>query len=61
MNFKIELTEQQVAIIGQILGKAPYEVAAPLIGDIQRQIDSQQKPNGGKKALNLEESRRSDN
>lgn len=61
MNFKLELTEQQVAIIGQILGKAPYEVAAPIIADIQRQIDSQQKPNGGKKAIDLEDGRRSAN
>lgn len=58
MSFTLELTEQQVAIIGKALGSAPYELVAPLIAEIQRQIDTQQKSNGGKKAINLDEGRR---
>lgn len=62
MAFKLELTEQEVAIIGKALGSAPYELVAPVIANIQRQIDAQQPPNGGRKAVDLGgESRRPTN
>ena len=38
---KLELSEQHVAIIGQALGNSPYNVAAPVIAELQRQIDAQ--------------------
>lgn len=47
MIFKLELNEQQIAILGQIIGKAPYEVAAPLITEMQKQIDAQQPKGNG--------------
>ncbi len=46
---KFEFSEQMVAVMGQLIGKAPYEVAAPILQEIQRQIDAQQK---GTKPLN---------
>lgn len=42
--FKFELTEQHVAIIGVALGKAPYETVAPVIAELQRQINEQKQP-----------------
>ncbi len=41
---KFELSEQTVATIGQILGKAPYEVVAPILAEMQKQIDAQKNP-----------------
>lgn len=41
---KLELSEQHIAIIGQALGNAPYNVAAPVVAELQRQINEQQKP-----------------
>lgn len=41
---KLELSEQHVTIIGQALGNAPYNVAAPVLAEIQKQINEQQKP-----------------
>lgn len=46
---KFEFSEQMVAVIGQLLGKAPYELAAPILSEMQKQIDAQQK---GPKPLN---------
>lgn len=43
---KFELSEQMVAIIGKALGAMPYEMSAPVIAELQKQIDAQQKPNG---------------
>ena len=39
---KFELSEQTVAIIGAALQKAPYEVVAPVIAELQKQINEQQ-------------------
>ena len=41
---KFELTEQQVAVIGKALGAQPYDLAAPVIAELQKQIAAQQKP-----------------
>ena len=37
---KLELTEQQIAIIGQALQEIPYKFAHPVLTDIQKQIDA---------------------
>ena len=39
-----ELSEQMAVTIGQILGKAPYEVVAPILAEMQKQIDAQKNP-----------------
>jgi hypothetical protein len=38
---KLELSEQMVAVIGASLGNAPYRDSAPVIAEMQRQIDAQ--------------------
>lgn len=38
---KFELSEQHVAIIGAALGKAPYDTVAPVIAELQKQINAQ--------------------
>ena len=39
---KLELTQEQLQIIGAALSEMPYRVAAPLVAEINRQIVSQQ-------------------
>lgn len=41
---KFELSEQYVAIIGKALGAQPYDAVAPVIAELQKQINEQQKP-----------------
>ena len=41
---KFEISEQMVMTIGQILGKAPYEAVAPILTEMQKQIDEQKRP-----------------
>ncbi len=41
---KLELSEQMIAVIGQALGQAPYNVAAPVVAEIQKQINAQKAP-----------------
>ena len=43
MTIKLELPEQMVAVIGEALQNAPYKHAAPVLVEIQKQIDAQQK------------------
>lgn len=43
---KFELSEQHVNVIGAALGKAPYEIAAPVIAELQKQVNAQQQPAG---------------
>lgn len=43
MKYQIEITEQQLQILSSALGKLPFEVVAPLISDIQKQITEQTK------------------
>jgi hypothetical protein len=38
---KFELSEQHVNVIAQALGNAPYSVAAPVIAELQNQINAQ--------------------
>lgn len=40
---KLELSEQHIAVIGQALGQAPYNVAAPVIAELQKQINEQKR------------------
>lgn len=42
MKYKIEITEQQLQILSSALGKLPFEVVAPLISELQKQINDQQ-------------------
>ena len=41
--FTLILTEQEISIIGQLLGEAPYKVSAPLINKLTTQIQEQEK------------------
>ena len=40
---KLELTQEQLQIIGAALSEMPYRVAAPMIAEINRQIAEQEK------------------
>ena len=40
---KLELTQEQLQIIGAALAELPYRISAPLIAEIERQIVEQQK------------------
>lgn len=51
---KLELTADQVNIIGKALGAQPFDLVAPLIAELQKQINPQlqqqqaaQQPPGG--------------
>ena len=35
----IVLTQSQLDVVGQLLGKAPYEVSAPILSSIQNQLN----------------------
>jgi 16S rRNA A1518/A1519 N6-dimethyltransferase RsmA/KsgA/DIM1 with predicted DNA glycosylase/AP lyase activity len=39
---KLELTEQMLQIIGDALANAPYRISAPVLMEIQKQIEAQQ-------------------
>lgn len=41
---KLEVTEQEVQVIGAGLMKLPFEVAAPLLEKLQKQVNDQLKP-----------------
>lgn len=41
MEYNIKFTQDQLVILSQALGKLPFEIVAPLINDIQKQIDLQ--------------------
>lgn len=38
---KFELSPQMLSVISQALGNAPYSVAAPVVAELQRQINAQ--------------------
>ncbi len=38
---KFELTEEHVAVLGRALDQMPYAVAAPVVAEMQRQINAQ--------------------
>lgn len=40
----IKFRQEQLSVLAQALEAMPYKVAAPLISDIQRQIQAQQQP-----------------
>ena len=40
---KFELTEQQVMHIAAALGEAPFKIANPILQELQKQLDAQQK------------------
>ena len=42
MVYKLELTEQDLKVLDASLGKLPYEVVAPLIDKLNKQIAEQQ-------------------
>lgn len=39
--FKLKLSREMVAVIGQALAKAPYETSAPVIAELQKQVNEQ--------------------
>lgn len=41
----LEVSEQMVAIIGEALAQLPYKISAPVIAELQKQIDAQGKGN----------------
>lgn len=41
--FKFEFSEQMVGIIGEALAAQPFKISAPVIAEMQRQIDAQKK------------------
>lgn len=41
-DMKLELTQEQLQIIGAALSEMPYRVAAPLVAEINKQIAAQQ-------------------
>lgn len=38
---KLELSEQMMAVIAEALQSAPYRMSAPVLNELQRQIDKQ--------------------
>ena len=42
MNLKLDLTLQEVQLVGHALGKLPYEAVAGLFAKIQKQVTEQQ-------------------
>lgn len=49
-KLKIEVTGPELQVIGQALGKIPYEVAKPVIETLQSQIDAADKQAAAKAA-----------
>ena len=43
-NFKIDLTEQDLQIISEALGAAPFSRVAPVVARLQQQINAQLAP-----------------
>jgi hypothetical protein len=44
VNFKIELTAEDIELIGRLLDEQPYKLVAPLAKRVQAQIDAQNMP-----------------
>lgn len=38
---KLELSQEMINVIGQALGNAPYNIAAPVIAELHKQLNSQ--------------------
>lgn len=43
MEYIIKIKLENLGILSQALGKLPFEIVAPLIADIQKQINEQEK------------------
>jgi 16S rRNA A1518/A1519 N6-dimethyltransferase RsmA/KsgA/DIM1 with predicted DNA glycosylase/AP lyase activity len=48
---KLELSEQMVAVVGEALGNMPYKISAPVVAEIQKQIEAQRPKANGKGEL----------
>jgi hypothetical protein len=44
VTFTIELTAEDIELIGRLLDEQPYKLVAPLARRVQAQIDAQQAP-----------------
>jgi hypothetical protein len=44
VNFKIDLTSQDIELIGRLLDEQPYKLVAPLVQRVQAQINAQLAP-----------------
>ena len=42
MEFTLQVTDQEIMIIGNALGKQPYDVVATLVSKLQQQVNAQQ-------------------
>lgn len=42
MNYKFELSDQMTITLGRVLGTGSYEVVAPIIEELQKQIVEQE-------------------
>lgn len=43
-EFDFKLTKADIAVIGEALGKEPYNKVAPLLAKLQQQINAQMQP-----------------
>lgn len=43
-KFTLELTGEQLNLIGQAIGELPFRVAEPLLAEIRKQVQEQQVP-----------------
>lgn len=48
---KLELSEQMVAIVGEALGNVAFKISAPVIAEIQKQIEAQRPKANGKNEI----------
>lgn len=44
MEYTLKLKPEQIQVLSAALGKLPFEVVAPLITEIQKQLTAQDKP-----------------
>lgn len=41
-TYNLEFSQQELAVLDELLGNAPYRVAAPIVNNINRQIGEKQ-------------------
>jgi hypothetical protein len=44
---KFELSQEMVAVIGRALGAQPFDIVAPVVAELQKQITAQQSSSAG--------------
>ena len=43
-KFTLELTGEQLNMVGQAIGELPFRIAEPLLNEIRKQVQEQQVP-----------------